>query len=242
MRQLLPPLCWKCGIVLGGKTYLDPASPFLCSDCLIGLPWTDPVYHCRQCGNLTAEPDRLRCEECLEDIWDLDESRSGFAYNDTIRHWILQLKFFGKQHLSPLLGRLLALSFQNSTWLEKYDFLVPIPLHSTRLRSRGFNQSLLLAHHFRKNLGNISPEIHLHWLRRTRATRPQTELPLEERLINLDNAFSALPEVRNRNILLFDDVMTTGSTLNAAARCIKEAGASSVGALVLGRKMWDSFE
>lgn len=94
MRQLLPPLCWKCGIVLGGKTYLDPASPFLCSDCLIGLPWTDPVYHCRQCGNLTAEPDRLRCEECLEDIWDLDESRSGFAYNDTIRHWILQLKFF----------------------------------------------------------------------------------------------------------------------------------------------------
>jgi len=57
-RQLLPPLCWKCNKVLGGKTYLDPASPFLCSKCLLELPWTDPVFHCRQCGNHTAEPER----------------------------------------------------------------------------------------------------------------------------------------------------------------------------------------
>jgi ComF family protein len=242
MRQLLPPLCWKCSKVLGGKTYHEPASPFLCKNCLIELPWTDPVYHCLQCGNRTAEPNRLRCEECLDDIWDLDESRSGFAYNETIRHWILQLKFFGQEHLSPLLGRLLALSFQNSTWLERYDSLIPIPLHSTRLRKRGFNQSLLLAHHFQKNMDANFPEIQVHWLRRIRATRPQTELSLAERLVNLDDAFSASPDVRNKNILLLDDVMTTGSTLNVAARCVKEAGANRVGALVLCRKMWDTLE
>ncbi|MBT4015722.1 MAG: ComF family protein [Deltaproteobacteria bacterium] len=144
--------------------------------------------------------------------------------------------------MSPLLGRLLALSFQNSNWLEKYDILIPIPLHSSRLRKRGFNQSLLLGYYFKKNLGKFAPELQTHWLRRIRATRPQTELLLAERLVNMDDAFETSLEVQNHHILLLDDVMTTGSTLNAAARCLKEAGASSVGALVLGRKMWDSFE
>ena len=86
------------------------------------------------------------------------------------------------------------------------------------------------------------PELQTHWLRRIRATRPQTELPLAERLVNMDDAFETSLEVQNHQILLLDDVMTTGSTLNAAARCLKEAGANQVGALVLGRKMWDSFE
>ena len=242
LRQLLPPLCWQCKKVLGGRTFLDPASPFLCSNCLLELPWTDQAYHCRQCGNHTAEPNRLRCQECIEDIWELDETRSVFAYDDIVRHWILQLKFYGKENLSPLLGRLLALSFQNSNWLEKYDILIPIPLHSSRLRKRGFNQSLLLAYYFKKNLGKSAPELQTHWLRRIRATRPQTELPLAERLVNMDDAFETSLEVQNHQILLLDDVMTTGSTLNAAARCLKEAGASSVGALVLGRRMWDTVE
>ena len=242
LRQLLPPLCWQCKKVLGGGTFLDPASPFLCTSCLLELPWTDQAYHCRQCGNHTAEPNRLRCQECIEDIWELDESRSVFAYDDIVRHWILQLKFYGKEHLSPLLGRLLALSFQNSNWLEKYDILFPIPLHSSRLRNRGFNQSLLLAYYFKKNLGKSAPELQTHWLRRIRATRPQTELPLAERLVNMDDAFETSLEVQNHQILLLDDVMTTGSTLNAAARCLKEAGASSVAALVLGRRMWDTVE
>ena len=101
----------------------------------------------------------------MEDEWDLAESRSGFAYNDIIQHWILEVKFFGQEYLSPLLGRLLALSFQNSTWLEKYDSIVPIPPHSSRLRKRGFNQSLLLAYHLRKNLRKNYPEINTDLLR-----------------------------------------------------------------------------
>ena len=115
-------------------------------------------------------------------------------------------------------------------------------LHSSRLRKRGFNQSLLLAYFFKKNLGKFAPELQTHWLRRIRATLPQTELLLAERLVNMDDAFETSLEVQNLQILLLDDVMTTGSKLNAAARCPKEAGASSVGALVLSRKMWDSFE
>ena len=162
LRQLLTPHCWQYGEVLGGKTYLDPASPFLCTSCLIDFPWNDPVYHCQQCGNRSAEPNCLRCHECLEDVQNIDESRSGFVYNEIVRDWILQLKFFVQYHLSSLLGRLLALSFQNRTWLVKFDSLVPIPLHSSRLSKRGFSQSLLLAHHLRKNLGEPAPEINPH--------------------------------------------------------------------------------
>ena len=112
--------------------------------------------------------------------------------------------------------------------------------NTARLRKRGFNQSLLLAHHFRQNLVDHVYPIYPHWLRRTRATRPQTELSLAERLVNQDDAFAALPEVQNRIILLLDDVITTGSTLNPAARCLLESKANRVGALVLCRRMWDA--
>ena len=162
LRQLLTLHCWQYGEVLGGKTYLDPASPFLCTSCLIDLPWNDPVYHCQQWGNRSAEPNCLRCHECLEDVQNIDESRSGFVYNEIVRDWILQLKFLVQYHLSSLLGRLLALSFQNRTWLVKFDSLVPIPLHSSRLSKLGFSQSLLLAHHLRKNLVEPTPEINPH--------------------------------------------------------------------------------
>ena len=89
------------------------------------------------------------------------------------------------------------LSFQNSKWLEKADNLIPIPLHSPRLRKSGFNQSLLLAYYFKKNLGKSEPELQTHWLRRFRATRPQTESPLAERLVNMNDAFETSLEVQN---------------------------------------------
>ena len=154
--------CWQYGEVLGGKTYLDPASSFLCTSCLIDPPWNDPVYHCQKCGNHSAEPNCLRCHECLEDFQNIDESRSGFVYNEIVQDWILQLKFFVQYHLSSLLGRLLALSFQNRTWLVKFDSLVTIPLHSSRMSKRGFSQSLLAAHHLRKNMWKPTPEINPH--------------------------------------------------------------------------------
>ena len=126
-------------MVLGGGTFIDLASPLLCTSYLLELPWIDQAYHCRKCRNHTAEPNRHRCQECIADIWGLDESRSFFAYSDIVRHWILQLIFYGKEYSSPLLERFLALNFQNSNRLEKYDILIPIPLHSSLLRNMGFN-------------------------------------------------------------------------------------------------------
>ena len=85
-----------------------------------------------------------------------------------------------------------------------------------------------------------SPEIHTHLSRRTRATLPQIELPLTEGKTNLEDAFSTLADVSDKNILLLHDVMTYGAKLNAAARCVKEEGTGIAWALVFYRKMWGS--
>ena len=158
---------------------------------------------------------------------ELYETRSVFAYDDIVQDWILQLKFYGKEHLSPLLGRLLTLSFHNSNWLENYDILNPIPLHSSRLRKRGFNQSLLFAYYFKKNLVKSAPELQTHWPGRIHATRTKTELPLSERVRNMDDAFGNSLELKNLQILLLENVMTTCSTLYAVVICLKEPGINS---------------
>tara|TARA_E500000331_G_scaffold342531_1_gene376242 strand:+ start:51 stop:389 length:339 start_codon:yes stop_codon:yes gene_type:complete len=87
---------------------------------------------------------------------------------------------------------------------------------------------------------SISPKIQPDWLRSTRATLPQTWLHLAERKTNLEDAFSAIADIRDKNVSLQDDVMTTSSTIKATARSLKAADDGKVNALVLYREMWDS--
>ena len=165
----------------------------------------------------------------MEDVWDFDETWSCFAYNDIIQHWILKLKFYGKEHLSQLLGRLLALNFQNNNWLVKYFSLIQIPIYSSPLR----NGCSIRPYYLQINLEKSAPELQTYWLRHLRATRPQSELPLAEIVVNLDDTFEASFQVSNHQILLMDDVMTIGYKLNTVAKCLKEAAVYRVGALVL---------
>ncbi|HIL87619.1 MAG TPA: ComF family protein [Deltaproteobacteria bacterium] len=139
--------------------------------------------------------------------------------------------------MAPMLGRLMALAQQQRPPLPPKAVLTPVPLHPNRLRKRGFNQALLLTHHLRRNLPNPQPEVRPEWLRRIRDTPPQTELPLEERLRNPENAFAAAPEVQGRTVIVVDDVMTTGSTLNAIVRTLQAQGVREVSAWVLCRRV-----
>lgn len=114
------------------------------------------------------------------------------------------------------------------------DLVMPVPLHKSRLRQRGFNQSLLLAdvvgrlHSIPLSYGN---------LRRIRPTRPQVELSGEERIKNVAGAFDLVRphEVEGRRVLLVDDVLTTGATMNECASVLKQAGAEFVACLTLAR-------
>jgi ComF family protein len=117
--------------------------------------------------------------------------------------------------------------------IDQAHLLIPIPLSATRLAERGFNQSLLLA----LQLSHSKTQRHL--LLRMRHTQAQSTLKRQERLSNLTGAFAVSPleagAVRGHTILLIDDVMTSGATLNLAAQVLKQAGAKKVSALVLAK-------
>lgn len=237
LQQLLPPACHHCRRLIPAQAYAEAGAPYLCGECLQALPWLTPTYTCQRCGNLTAEPDRRGCPQCLDSSWSLPQTLADLRYEGVVREWVLRCKFGRQDWLAPLLGRLMALAQQQRPPLPPEAVLVPVPLHPNRLRKRGFNQALLLAHHLRDNLPDPKPSLHPSWLQRIRDTPPQTELPLEERLRNPENAFVAAPEVRGCTVLVVDDVMTTGSTLNAIARTLQAQGAQQVVAWVLGRRV-----
>ena len=138
--------------------------------------------------------------------------------------------------MAPFLGRLLVLSLSQYA-LPAADAILPIPLHRKRLQARGFNQVLLLAHHTFAERRLVQT----HWLKRIRPTSPQAELPTAQRVLNMQNAFQASPQVAGKQLMLLDDVFTTGATLNAAAEALKAAGAAAVNGIVLARRTLPDF-
>ena len=239
LQQMIPSVCHGCRKILGVKAFDDPAFPFLCTECLKQLPWFDPEGRCSRCGMEQETGMQKACGHGVSRQWHLDQLRCGFVYGGMLQDWILAFKFGGRQSLSFLLGRLFALSLMGQKTENDYDCMVPIPLHNKRLKSRGFNQSLLLAHHLLRNLKRHSSLLKPRLLRRVRATTPQTELPYPERLKNPDDAFAVKESLPKGEVLLVDDVMTTGSTLNAAARTLKTAGAERVSAWGLCRTLFE---
>jgi len=171
---------------------------------------------------------------------EFDLARSYGLYAGNLRKALLHLKFHGREYLGHRLGALLVRVWEA---LPEPDsaLVAPVPLHPSRRRERGFNQAELLARGLVRGLRKAG---RLHGLRllagslrRIRATVPQVGLSVSARRANVSGVFSvARPEeVRNRTVLLVDDVMTTGATLSACAAALKRAGAARVLALSLAR-------
>ena len=165
-------------------------------------------------------------------------ARSYGLYTGNLRKAILHLKFYGREHLANRLGALLQQPFEALTAPQK-ALVAPVPLHPSRNRQRGFNQAELLARGLvrtiRREEGGVQLAADL--LSRVRPTLPQVGLSLSARRENVRGVFS-VPEpqrVRNRTVLLVDDVMTTGATLSACAAALKRSGAARVLALSLAR-------
>ncbi len=162
-----------------------------------------------------------------------DRARSFGTYEGDLRRLIHLMKYDGMRPLAKRLGRLMAATAAD---FEAVDYLVPVPLYRRRRWSRGFNQAALLAAAMAEATG-IPARGGL--LRRTRATESQAGLSNHQRRANVTGAFSTPRprEVRGRRILLIDDVMTTGATLEACAKALKRAGAQYVGAVTSARAM-----
>ena len=137
-------------------------------------------------------------------------------------------------YLVKTLGSILTGALKEFTELSGFNIIVPVPLHRKKKRERGFNQSLLLAKEIGKLYGS---EISAGNLTRNRITLPQTELSRAERIKNVKGIFSVndKSKFRGKNILLIDDVLTTGSTVNECSEVLLEAGAASISVVTVAR-------
>lgn len=170
-----------------------------------------------------------RCQRCarLRRVF-LDQGVSLFRYEGTVRLAIERLKYDRVTDLAPALGAYLAEGTQK---LPPADLLVPVPLHPARVRERGFSQTLLLAQAAGEQSGL---PVDSRSLVRTRHTRSQMGLSREARLVNLRDAFRVRGNaLEGKRVILVDDVITTGSTLNECARALKRAKVRAVYALTL---------
>ncbi len=184
-------------------------------------------------GGRAATPGDA-CGPCRVRPSPVDYARAATRYGDLVREAIHALKFRGRRAMAVPLGDLLAETAARELAGRPVDVLVPVPLHRRRVRERGFNQAELLAR--RVGAARGIPVASRAMIRRA-ATTPQTELTAAERLANVRAAFAvARPgEVRGRHVLLIDDLVTTGATAGACARCLADSGAASVGLLTVAR-------
>jgi ComF family protein len=155
-------------------------------------------------------------------------------YEGTAKNCIHLLKYNSRLKLAAPLGKLMFDFVNKNMDYEDFDMIVPVPLHSSRLRERGFNQAEVLS---RKLSGYTKHPVCTNVLKRTKPTLSQTGLSKTKRFTNLQGAFKITKDafVSGKKVLLVDDVFTTGSTVNEAAKALLKAGAESVDALVLAR-------
>jgi len=232
-----PADCLLCGRQLeraGGGS--------ICPLCWESLqPWLGP--HCECCGlplasERAAELGDALCAPCRLGEQDFDRARSYGLYTGNLRKAILHLKFYGRGHLANRLGELLLRPLEALTERDS-ALVVPVPLHASRSRQRGFNQAALLARGLVRKIRRKERVLQLaaDLLFRLRPTLPQVGLSASARRENVRGVFAvSKPErVRDRTVLLVDDVMTTGATLSACAAALKRAGATRVLALSLAR-------
>ncbi len=207
----------------------------LCDRCLEGfIPAVTPL--CPRCGMpYLGETGSHLCEECRESPPPFQWARSLFLYKGRGRDFILHLKFHGE--LSTLSVLRFFLEMDPTAYLpEGYqpDLLIPVPLHRKELRERGFNQALLIALCLSKRLNRPVERANLIKMRRT---PPQIGLTKNQRKRNIQEAFSVRDagRIRGRNVLLVDDVYTTGATAWACSKTLLNAGARSVSVWTFAR-------
>jgi len=226
-----PPVCCHCRATTGGDDFCHActerirwAESPVCSHC--GVPFRTRGDRDHLCGGCTADPPAFGTARAAA-IYDASDPA-----DQPLKSVLQRYKYNRDVGLAAPLARLL----QQRCPLDvaKYDVVMPVPLHLTRLRWRGFNQALLLARRIARQHGRrVDP----FSLERSRATQPQVELDERERRHNVARAFrvSHPDKVRDRRVLLVDDVYTTGSTVNECSRVLLKAGARSVDVLVLAR-------
>lgn len=191
--------------------YITTGKIGICSDCYNKLSKTSP--------SLPYEGTRS-----------ISYIMSPFEYTDALRQTILDFKFKNCRAYAPLFAEMMKSYIASYGIWEDFDYIIPVPLHESRLRERGYNQSELIAEYIAEQTG-IPMRADL--LTRNRATKRQSSLKRYDRVLNVQGAFDCSADLNGKNIILFDDICTTGNTLQACAEALKDADAENICALTL---------
>lgn len=229
---LYPPVCVACRAATGN-------AQALCASCWSGIGFIERPY-CERLGTpfeVDLGPGMLS-PAAIADPPVFTRARAVCRFDGAARELVHRLKYGDRSELALTLGRMMRQS--GHELLADADLIVPVPLHRTRLWSRRFNQAALLA----RVVGGLAGLPHAATaLARVKRTRQQVGLTRAQRADNLQGAFRVLPQARaqveGRRILLVDDVLTTGSTVNAASRALLRAGATAVDVLTFARVVTD---
>ena len=213
---LLPQRCELC------QQATDSAAP-VCARCHAGMQPV-PSQCCPSCADFSAAG--ARCGRCLKSPPSFDHVISPYLYADTASTLIQGLKYHQHLRLARWMGQQIALELAKSpSILTSLDGIIPLPLHPIRMKQRGFNQALEIA---RPIAQTIEQPLMTTIATRIRDTVPQVSLPREDRQRNIRDAFECTADLSGMNLLVVDDVLTTGSSANELSRVLKLHGAASI--------------
>ncbi|MEJ2624519.1 MAG: ComF family protein [Pseudolabrys sp.] len=224
----LPPLCPSCREPVG-------AGQGLCAGCWSKLSFIEPPFCARLGIPFTYDPGpAFLSMEAIASPPAYDRARAAVRYDDIARALVHGFKYGDRLDLAPMMGRWMARA--GHELIDGADGLVPVPLHWRRLWARRFNQSAALS----GTIAGLSGVPVLHGaLSRTRATAQQVGLSKDQRAHNVQGAFKVLParkaDVKGRRLILVDDVLTSGATVDTCAKALLRAGAAHVDVLVFAR-------
>ena len=223
---IYPPLCALC------QCRLSSPAELICEPCQTQLlPVSTPC--CDRCGFPLETPDQS-CEACQGRTLHFLRARSALMFNQPVQALIHLLKYRRRRSIGVFLGECLGKIIVCEPWFAHIDTIVPLPLHSVRLRERGYNQSERIAKGFADYTG---VPMNTGLVVRRRPTKTQTRLSIEQRRENVKDAFATPPgqSLKGRHIVLVDDVLTTGASLDSCARALVDGGAAAVYALTVAR-------
>lgn len=221
---LYPRRCPICGNIVQLKGLKA------CSDCRSKLSFV-PEPRCLKCGKHVTISEQEYCYDCVRNNHHYRRGFSAFEYNDVMKHSIAQFKFHYKKEYADFYVEEMVHCFRESVRRINPDVLIPVPIHNSRRRQRGFNQTELLAKGIGKAL-NIPVVTKL--LIRNKKTLPQKQLNNLERVKNLEKAFTfstiglERDSIKINKAMLVDDIYTTGSTIEACTRVLLENGVKEV--------------
>lgn len=227
LKILFPESCPVCK-----KPSTDHRTAPICSDCWQAISlYKGPK--CRKCSKPLASEVSITCRGCIEDAPAFEGVRGFGIYDGTLKEAINLLKYYGIKRLSKPLSKLMF-----KTGIPNVDIIIPVPLFERKLRQREFNQSALLAKHLADYTGIT---LVIDCLLKVRNTLPQVKLSAKERKKNIRNTFGINNKklIQKKNIMLVDDVFTTGATVRECSKLLKRAGAGGIHVVTLAHSSGD---